>query len=135
MKRTAALTVLVFLGSVVQAQSNNAIGVWLDDKRESKIKVTQCGKRLCGTIVWLVKPMKDDFNVDASKRGRDLIGVQIFNNLVPDGPNSWIGTAYSPRKGKVYSGSARVNNDRLTLKGCLTSARILCQTVKFTRDK
>ncbi|MEM8839037.1 MAG: DUF2147 domain-containing protein [Pseudomonadota bacterium] len=133
MKKTLICALAAFTLSSTGAFAADPTGVWTNTDGESKIKVSNCGSSLCGQIVWLKKPRKDTENVDESKRSRDLVGVQIFNDLKKNGDNQWVGSSYSPRKGKIYSGAATLKGDRLTLKGCLTSARLLCQTVKFNR--
>lgn len=137
MRKTIAT--IAALGFIMQAGNAHAadeiLGVWDADDGESKIKIEKCGSNFCNTIVWLKTPRKDAQNEDASLRSRDLVGTEISNDLKTAGDKKWEGSVYSPKKGKTYSGFATVDGERLLMKGCLTSAGILCQTAKFTRAK
>lgn len=135
MKKTlmtlAALAILLPAGA---ASANDVIvGTWASTDGESKIEITPCGDKFCNTIIWLKEPRKDSLNEDKSLRERDLVGLRISDNLKHAGGNKWSGDVYAPKKGKTYSGFATLAGEKLTMKGCLTSAGILCQTRTFTR--
>jgi len=136
MKKTMiALAAFTMVTSFSTARAADAIeGIWDADDGGSKIKIFKCGESFCNKIVWLDMPRKDAKNEDKSLRDRDLLGLTISDNLKPAGDNRWSGSVYSPKKGKTYNGFASVSGDKLSMKGCLTSADILCQTVKFVRD-
>lgn len=128
----AALAVLASTGASFAA---GVEGVWERSNGKSKIKISKCGSKFCTKIVWMKTPRKDTKNEDASLRSRNLVGTTISNNLKPSGNKKWSGSIYNADKGKFYAGSATVNGNNLRMKGCLTSAGILCQSAKFTRSK
>src|SRR5262245_61177474 len=74
--------------SLPAVASADALGLWLTKDRDAKIRVTNCGGSLCGTIAWLAqpidketgKPMTDKSNADPARRSRPLIGVRIFRH-------------------------------------------------------
>ena len=110
-------------------------GIWASTDGESKIKISQCGANFCSKVVWLKISRKDANNENAALRDRDILGIQISNSLKPAGSNKWAGSVYSPEKGKTYKGFATVSGNNMTMKGCLTSAGILCQKVNFKRSQ
>ena len=110
-------------------------GTWNRSDGKSKIKISKCGSSFCSKIIWLDKPRKDTKNENAALRGRNLVGTTISKNLKPAGANKWSGSIYSPKKGKTYNGFATLKGNKLSMKGCLTSAGVLCQSAKFTRAK
>ena len=56
---------------------------------------------------------------DPAKRGRPNLGVPILIGMAPTEPNRWEGHIYNTENGKTYSGSIRVEGDKLKLQGCL----------------
>lgn len=127
----ATLSMMVSSGSAYAA--GGIEGTWAATDGKSKIKITKCGSSFCSKIIWLDTPRKDTENENVALRGRNIVGIQNSNNLKPAGDNKWAGSVYSPKKGKTYNGFATVSGDKMTMKGCLTSAGLLCQKVNFTR--
>jgi uncharacterized protein (DUF2147 family) len=103
------------------------------------VKVSDCGGRLCGTIVGLKEPISkidgkpkvDRENPDPSKRKRPLIGLSILIGMKPDGDNRWKGSIYNPDDGRTYSASVRLDGGRMKVRGCV--AGIFCKTNNFVR--
>lgn len=116
-----ALIAFVALPSVVLA---DPVGVWsrtnVDDE-ETKIEITMCTENVyCGSIVWMEFPRKDDRNVVPELRDRDLVGLQIFDDVVSTGPNTYAGTVYNPEIGFTLSGTVtQTDDDTLELEGCI----------------
>jgi uncharacterized protein (DUF2147 family) len=132
----AALVVAVPLGQAL-ARIGEPYGIWSMGK--VSIKVTDCGGRLCGTIVALKEPISkidgkpkvDRENPDASKRKRPLIGLGVLIGMKPAGDGKWQGAIYNPDDGNTYKASIRVDGDTLKVQGCV--AGILCKSNKFVR--
>ena len=91
---TAAAFGLTLMSSA--ALAGEPEGTWLSHDGGTKIRVTDCGGKLCGTVVWLNepidhatgKPKTDKHNPDPAKRARPLIGLQVAHGLAPSGPNT-----------------------------------------------
>lgn len=103
-------------------------GVWTSQERDVRVRLSDCGGKICGTLVWLQesidrrtgKPKADRLNPDPAKRTRPLIGLKVVNDFVPTGPRQWSGTIYNADDGHTYR--ARINvlaADTLRLKGCM----------------
>ncbi len=107
--------------------ANDAIGVWLTDEGKAKVRLTDCGNRLCSEIVWLRepndengRPLRDLYNPDPKLRNRTIMGIEILQNLTPAGPSQWQGQIYNPENGKVYTAHLTVGRQELRLKGCVS---------------
>ena len=119
------------------AASADPTGYWKkpDAERESKIEVFKCGKKktnLCAKIAWLKepndskgKPLHDVRNENPALRGRPILGLPIFTDLVPSAPSTWNGKIYNPEDGRTYTATLTVvSRKQILLKGC--KAWLLC---------
>lgn len=132
--KTTILSIAIMLTSPNGAKAADGIeGIWASTDGESRIRIAPCGAKFCSQIVWLRIARKDENNEKEALRERNVLGIQISDNLTLAGNNKWAGSVYSPEKGKTYRGFATVKGDDMTMKGCLTKAGILCQKVTFTR--
>jgi uncharacterized protein (DUF2147 family) len=146
--RRAAMVLLSTIGLsiavnfVLPAHAADAVGTWYTAGNDSKVRITNCGGALCGTLVGLKEPIDpatgqpklDKNNADASKQSRPLLGVQIVLGMAPSGPGVWSGNVYNASDGKTYSGSFTMTSDNTAdLKGCVMS--IICKTQTWTRTK
>jgi uncharacterized protein (DUF2147 family) len=119
------------------ARAGEPYGTWSMGK--VSIKVTDCGGRLCGTIVGLKEPISkidgkpkvDRENPDAAKRQRPLIGLAVLIAMKPAGEGKWRGSIYNPDDGNTYSASIKFEGGTLKVKGCVVG--ILCKSNKFVR--
>ena len=46
----------MLLAGTVPARAAEPFGLWATEDGESKIKITPCGPKLCGTLAWLKEP-------------------------------------------------------------------------------
>jgi len=119
------------------AASADPTGYWrkLDAERESKIYVFKCGtgkRQLCAKITWLKNPkdskggpLHDVRNENPALRGREIVGLRIFNGLTRSAPSTWTGKIYNPEDGRTYSATLTVlSHKRIHLRGC--KAWLLC---------
>jgi uncharacterized protein (DUF2147 family) len=134
----AGLGLLLFFSSAAFAAGPE--GVWLSQDGGTKVRVSHCGGKLCGTVVWLNsptdpqtgKPRTDKRNPDPGKRAHPLIGLQVVRDLHPTGPNRWAGVIYNADDGHIYSGRLEVESDNTAdLKGCVL--KLLCRGERWTR--
>ena len=123
----AVLAAAAWLAAAATAQARDAFGLWLTKDRDAKVRVSDCGGALCGTVVWLAqpidketgKPATDSKNPDPARRSRPMIGLRIFS-MQPAGPNKWTGPIYTADDGKTYSGSVELQEgNKLKVQGCL----------------
>jgi uncharacterized protein (DUF2147 family) len=110
---------IIFALSLAATASSAAIpnpeGVWLMDN-EVALQVYNCSGRLCGRVVWMLRPRNKDGEPNTDKknpnpalRQRKLCGTTVLKNLRPDGEGRWKGgTFYNPRDGKSYKVRAQL---------------------------
>lgn len=116
-----------------------AVGTWMSADGGTKVRVTECGGKLCGHVIWLSdptgadgKPKTDKHNADASKRARPLLGVQVVLGLKADGENKWSGQIYNADDGKTYQAHVMVvSANTMNVQGCVLG--ILCKSQTWTR--
>lgn len=139
----AFLSVGLFLTSVPHsaraAGEDSATGLWLTEKGDARIRVTKCGRALCGKVAWLKdaidpatgKPQTDDKNPNPSLASRPMIGVQLFIGMVPTGPASWAGRIYNGDDGQVYQSKVSLlGPSTLRVEGCVGA---ICGGENWTR--
>lgn len=136
------LTLAATLGLSLMASAASAApaaGTWLSESGTTKVRITDCGGKLCGNVVWLKdpkgadgKPKTDRFNQDESKRSRPLLGVPVVQGMAPSGENKWSGKIYNADDGKTYDAHVTVISDNaMNVQGCVLS--VLCKSQKWTR--
>ena len=125
------------------AVARDPIGIWLKEDGAAKMQIRKCGRnQLCSRIVWLKdpndsrgKPLRDARNEKTSLRGRQIIGLPIFQGLTPAGKASWTGSIYNPEDGNTYKATLTlVSSRKIVLKGCKAFG-ILCGQKVWTRSK
>ena len=85
--------IAVALIAPAPAHAADPLGTWFTGDKKGKVRITNCGGALCGTLVWLKEPIDPDTdrpkidknNADASKKTRPLLGVPIVLDMKPSG--------------------------------------------------
>lgn len=135
------IATVIFLQAWVERAHASPAGLWLTQGRDAKIRVSSCGKALCGVIAWLRdpidsetgRPATDKLNPDPSKRARSLIGVHLFVGMRPSGPGRWSGHIYNAQDGQTYRGGVVVRGPTgLQVEGCLLA---FCGSEVWTRAR
>lgn len=99
---------------LAQKEADGALGIWLSQTEEAKLKIYKCGKsgnKYCGKIIWLKEPNEEDGtpkvdkeNPNAKLRNRSIINLVIMKGFIYDEDNVWEdGTIYDPKSGSTYS--------------------------------
>ncbi|MEJ2374910.1 MAG: DUF2147 domain-containing protein [Pseudolabrys sp.] len=129
--RAAIVVVLFCAFTLGSADAASPTGTWLTQKGDAHIRISHCGKALCGTVVWLKdaidpatgKPPVDGRNPDPRKRGRKIFGLRIFA-MAPNGQGTWAGSIYNSDDGQTYAGKLLWHGaGRLEVQGC---AGVIC---------
>jgi len=116
---------LVFTSTRAAQDPVIPLGTWMNEEKEARFEIFQCGTKLCGKITWLKepnrngKPKKDDQNPDAQLRSRPILGMVFMKDFEQDGDLKWDeGTIYDPKSGKTYSCYLKViGPDKMEVKG------------------
>lgn len=139
MKRvTTAVAAATLLAISIPAAHAGPYGTWRMENGKVTVRISDCGGKLCGTIVGLRKPLdkkgkpkRDKHNPNPALRNRPVIGLAIINGLKPDGEGKWEGTIYNPDDGNTYSSRARlINPSLMQVKGCVA---FVCKSTSFQK--
>jgi uncharacterized protein (DUF2147 family) len=143
MKRTLAIaaTLALLTASGSAARAADVAGLWINDQRDTKVRLSHCGNELCGNVAWLGKPndesgkpKTDRHNADTSKRGRPLMGVAVLIGMKPDGAERWSGRIYNADDGETYISHVSVGGpDTLNVQGCVLGG-LICKSTTWTRS-
>lgn len=139
-----ALTTLVtVLGAAGAAFADSPLGLWYNEPHTGRIEITRCGDELCGTIVWLKRPLRPDgtpqvdvHNPEPTLRDRPILGLQILEGFPaePAKGNVWTGgRIYDPNRGNTYSCRLTVlDADTMHVRGYI-GVPWLGETQRWTR--
>jgi len=129
-------------GSPSEASAADPSGIWAKDDGSAKVEIKKCGRGICSKVVWLKhskdaqgKPLHDVRNEDSSMRDRPIIGLPLFSNMTLTEPNTWVGNAYNPEEGHIYTDVkvTLVSRQQIVLRGC--KAWLLCGEKMWTRSQ
>jgi uncharacterized protein (DUF2147 family) len=141
------VTVLLTATTAFGAEPGDILGQWKTDGGDSQLEIFQCGKKICGKIVWLKVPKYIDSNdgpvgktkVDRKNpspalRNRPILGLQIMKGFVPERNKRWVnGTCYNPETGKSYKSTMKlVSPGKLELRGYI-GISMIGHTLVLTR--
>jgi uncharacterized protein (DUF2147 family) len=116
------------------------LGQWFTEDDESIVEIYKAGSCYSGKIVWLKEPKNSDGtekvdsnNADESKRGRKVMGMDIVTGFKYDGKSAWnSGKIYDPNNGKTYSCNAKLDKEKLNIRGFIGVA-VLGRTTVWRR--
>jgi uncharacterized protein (DUF2147 family) len=127
--------VALAVASQAAAAEPSIAGTWITADRSAVVRIAECGRKLCGTIVQVLAsgvPRTDLHNPDATLRTRPLVGVQVLSGFVAHGREWRGGTAYDPKAGKGYRATLGLAaGGRLKVTGCVL---MICRSQFWTRD-
>ena len=127
----SALAAAATLAAAAPAAADaGPIGVWRNPKNSVHVQIQECGKAICGVVVWASPKAQ----ADARKGGTDkLVGMQLLRNFTPVKPGSWKGKVFVPDVNATFTGTAElVDAQTLKARGCLF-AGIACKTQLWKR--
>jgi uncharacterized protein (DUF2147 family) len=148
MMRRLGCLMLVTLLTMTGASSHTSesergptpVGVWMHASERIQVKITPCGERFCGQIVWLSwlsdpqgLPLVDLNNSDPKLRTRSL-GLIVLRDLRRADARRWEdGKIYNPADGKDYSALMSIEEDGSLRLRAYVFLPVLGQTHLFSR--
>ncbi len=121
----ARLLVAAMLAALVPAAAHaqSPTGVWIDHTGRGAVEITECGKALCGHVVWL-KEQKD----------AGTCRTQVIGNVQPIGGGVWDrGWIVDPEDKARYSVELKpIGSDRLRVVGYI-GTKLLSETMTWRR--
>lgn len=130
--RAAAFAAVSLLALSAPAAAQDPTGTWLTQTGDTRVRISPCGSNYCGTIVWVKTPGTDQFNPDASKRSRNLVGVQMISGLKSNGDGTYTGNLYRYTDGKTFTGKATPKGNQLQVSGCVLGG-LICQSQTWSK--
>ncbi len=124
------------------AFAQDVLGKWKLSTGTAIVEVYREGDVYNGKIVWLQKPTAEDGspsvdknNPDEKLRSRQLLGLNMLENLKKDGTRYTGGLIYDPANGKTYYCSMEVEGDVLKVRGSLDKRGFFGRTMDWFRVK
>ncbi len=136
-----ALAALPLAGLSAQAATDPVEGIWLTESGGAHIEIAPCGQSMCGTIIWLKDPNREDGtpkrdinNPEEDRHDDPIIGLQMIKGFEKEEPGVWEdGEIYDPESGKTYNSNMISRDaDTLEVEGCVL---FFCQEQTWTRIK
>ena len=115
-----------YLARASEPDPSGVLGNWMAKSEKIAIEIYRCEKYLCGKIIWVIKPYRnngefkrDKHNPDPALRQRGYCGIEVVRGLRGKNDRVWRrGTFYNPKKGTTYDLDIKLRDDgRLELRG------------------
>ena len=116
--------VCLFTVSFFSQAQDEILGYWMAGEGASIIEIYKDEKNAYhGKVVWLAEPTDkkgrpkvDGANQDRALRGREIIGINMLQDLLYEEP-VWKGTLYVPKRGRTVNATVSLSNpDELDLE-------------------
>ena len=136
------ISMILMLAPRAAVFAQDVVGKWKLSDGTAIVEVYQQGDVYNGKIVWLEKPTEadgspavDDLNPDPKLRTRQVLGLNMLNNLKKTGSEYTGGSIYDPGNGKTYNCSMKVEGDVLKVRGSLDKRGLIGRTMDWFRVK
>jgi len=115
-----------FLARASEPDPSGLLGSWLAPSEKIAIELYRCEEYLCGKIIWVIKPYRnngefkrDKHNPDPALRHRGYCGIEVVRGLREKSNRVWRGgTFYDAKKGNSYNLDIALRDyGRLELRG------------------
>lgn len=119
------IVTLMFSFLIFSIHAQSPIGLWKnfdddDGKEKSHIEIYEKNGKLFGKVIKLLPSatIKTCVKCKGSKKGKDLIGLDIMWDLTKSGKGYDNGTVVDPKTGKEYDCKIELDgNDKLKVRG------------------
>jgi len=130
------LVLFSFFGKA-QIKAGDIVGNYVVPSKDGAIRIYEKNGKYYGKIILNKDASKLDLkNPDKEKQKRKVLGLDILNDFVFDGDDTWEdGSIYDPKNGKTYSCKiTRLANGDLNIRGFI-GVSLLGRTETFTKIK
>ena len=138
------INIIFFLITIFcQSQSDDILGIWLEEEKQSKIEIYKKNNSFFGKIIWLKEPLDKHGNEKLDKknpnkllRNKPIKGLVIMKDLKYKKKGEWTeGEIYDARSGKTYSLEVYMkNSNELELRGYI-GLTLFGKSTSWTRVK
>jgi len=146
MKNLILVFASLLISGLISAQAINSddiLGIWLNEDKDAHVEIYKEGDKYFGKIVWLKfpideetgKPKVDDENPDEELRDQPVLGLVLLEDFVFDRDEWDSGSIYDPKNGKTYDCYMELKDyDNLKIRGYI-GISLLGRTTYWTRVK
>jgi uncharacterized protein (DUF2147 family) len=128
-----AAPLLVFAVFFHPARADTPIGAWLTEGGDGVVEITACGSALCGRVIGMAEPRREDGQPRTDPRGRPICGLEILQGAVEEDPGAWFGQITDPDDDSVWDCRLTMDDSgRLHLRGYVLTP-LLGETQVWTR--
>jgi uncharacterized protein (DUF2147 family) len=115
------------------AKAPGPAGEWLVEDGDARIRITECGKNLCGVISAAKNANDTDRkNPDPALRNRPILGLPVLLDMKPAGKR-WEGRIYNAKDGQTYDANISLTGpQKLRVEGCVFGG-LICGGQNWTR--
>jgi uncharacterized protein (DUF2147 family) len=115
------------------AKAPGPAGEWLVEDGDARIRITECGRNLCGVISAAKNANDTDRkNANPELRNRPIIGLPILLDMKPVGKR-WEGRIYNAKDGQTYDAHiSPIDPQKLRVEGCVFGG-LICGGQNWTR--
>ena len=136
------ISMIFMLVPLMATFAQDVVGKWKLEDGTAIVEVYKQGDVFNGKIVWLQNPTEadgtpaiDNLNPDPKLRTRQVLGLNMLNNLKKVGNEYTGGSIYDPGNGKTYNCSMKVEGDVLKVRGSLDKRGLIGRTMDWFRVK
>ena len=136
------ISMILMLAPLAAVFAQDVVGKWKLSDGTAIVEVYQQGDVYNGKIVWLQNPTEadgspavDNLNPDPKLRTRQVLGLNMLNNLKKGNGEYTGGSIYDPGNGKTYNCSMKVEGDVLKVRGSLDKRGLIGRTMDWFRVK
>ena len=119
---TAVFALGTLIACHASAQGESPLGVWINDTGLGAVEITQCGKGVCGRVVWVKSPSK-----------KKVCGLQVIGDAADVGggvyDKGWI---YDPKNGMKFDVELTPQGSTLQVMGYMDGDKTLSKTMIWT---
>jgi uncharacterized protein (DUF2147 family) len=141
--RVQLAAVMALIVSAVPAQAITPVGTWVTQDGKGRVRVTKCGDKLCGSLIWFHMPpehssvpmadVTDAKNANAGLRGRKLLGSPVLIDMKAKEGSAWQGHIYNADDGRTYDATISLAGpNTLRVRGCAMGGWV-CGTQSWSR--
>lgn len=121
-----ALTLMPAAAIAGGDSATTAGSAWRNPSNSVHIRLTPCGDKICGKVIWASEKAK----ADARRGGTDhLVGANLFREFREVRPGEYKGRVFVPDLNRTFSGQMKLQGDRMIGKGCVLAGVICKQQV------
>lgn len=109
--RLPIIAVMFLFSCLFSANAQGITGIWLTEKDESKVEITERNGAFFGKVIWVK---------EQTEKAQKGVGITVLRDFVLQNDNSYKGTIFAPHLNKTVKGTINQDNENeITVRGYL----------------